>query len=100
MDPQRCPSSQLDQLLYHLGNPFTLEDGLSDTEKRGLASVLFFIYALKGTCPGIIGALRLLFGLDVTECVSLTVDCWDLGIARLKWLRSRAFVAFGFQLLW
>ncbi len=79
MDPQRCPSNQLDQLLYHLGNPFTLEDGLSDTEKRGLASSLFFIYALKGTCPGIIGALRLLYGLDVTACPAPNVDCWVLG---------------------
>lgn len=84
MDPQRCPSSQLDQLLYHLGNPFTLEDGLSDTEKRGLASSLFFIYALKGTCPGIIGALRLLYGLDVTACVSPNVDCWVLGESSLN----------------
>jgi phage tail-like protein len=84
MDPQRCPSAQLDQLLYHLGNPFTLEDGLSDREKRGLASVLFFIYALKGTCPGIIGALRLLYGLDVTACVQPNVDCWDLGFDLLN----------------
>ena len=84
MDPQRCPSNQLDQLLYHLGNPFTLEDGLSDTEKRGLASVLFFLYALKGTCPGIIGALRLLYGLDVTECVQPNVDCWILGESLLN----------------
>jgi phage tail-like protein len=84
MDPQRCPSSQLDQLLYHLGNPFTLEDGLSDTEKRGLASSLFFIYALKGACVGIIGALRLLFGLDVTECVSTNIDGWIIGVHSLN----------------
>lgn len=82
MDPQRCPADQLDQLLYHLGNPFLLD--LTDTEKRGLASVLFFIYALKGTCPGITGALRLLFGLDVTECASTNIDGWKIGFHSLN----------------
>ena len=78
IDPMRCPSHLLDNLLYHYGNPFTLEEGLTDTEKRKLLTVLFSIYAYKGTCPGVIGAIRTLYGINVTECVSANVECWVL----------------------
>lgn len=80
MDPGTAPSRFLDGLLAHLGNPFILEEGLSDTEKRRLASMLFDIYGLKGTCPGIIGAIRVLYGITVTDCVQANVDCWTLDV--------------------
>ena len=83
IDPLRVPSQFLDHLLYHLGNPFTLEEGLNDTQKRRLAMVLFAIYALKGTCPGMIGAIRVLFDITVTECIQGNIDCWILGESEL-----------------
>lgn len=83
IDPFRVPSQFLDHLLYHLGNPFTLEEGLSDTQKRRLALVLFALYSLKGTCPGIIGAIRVIYGINVTECVSANIDCWILDESEL-----------------
>jgi phage tail-like protein len=83
IDPLRCPSHLLDHLLYHYGNPFTLEEGMTDTEKRRLLSVLFTIYSFKGTCPGMIGAIRMLYGISVTECVAANVECWVLGESEL-----------------
>lgn len=80
IDPQRAPNSFLDGLLAHLGNPFILEEGLADIEKRRLAGMLFQIYKLKGTCIGMIGAIRLLYGIEVTDCVQANVDCWTLDV--------------------
>lgn len=84
IDPLRAPAAFLDLLLYNLGNPFTLEEGLSDNEKRRLATVLFTLYALKGTCFAIIGAIKILYGINVTECISANIDCWDLGVSDLS----------------
>ena len=84
IDPLRCPSNQLDQLLFHYGSPFTLEEGLTDTQKRQLVSVLFLMYSLKGTCIGIIGALSFIYGINVTECVQPNIDCWILGESELN----------------
>lgn len=84
IDPLRCPSHLLDQLLFHYGSPFTLEEGLTDTQKRALVSVLFLMYALKGTCVGIIGVLRFIYGINVTECVDGNEACWILGESELN----------------
>lgn len=78
-DPLRAPENFLDLLLYDLGSPFTLEEGLTSTEKRQLAIVLFTLYALKGTCFGVIGAIKVIYGINATECPSGTFDCWSLG---------------------
>jgi phage tail-like protein len=85
MDPLRCPSHLLDALLYHYGSPFTLEEGLNDNEKRRLLSVLFTLYSLKGTCFGIIGTIRILYGINVTECVEPNIQCWVLGESELNY---------------
>jgi len=83
MDPNTAPPRFLDGLLAHLGNPFILEEGLSDTEKRRLSLMLFDIYGLKGTCPGFIAALRILYDITVTDCVQANVDCWTLDVDSL-----------------
>ncbi len=83
-DPLRCPAPLLDQLLYHLGNPFILEEGMPADRKRMLALSLFTIYALKGTCYAIIGAVRLIYRVEVTECVQPNIECWILGIDTLN----------------
>ncbi len=80
-DPLRAPAEFLDLLLYDLGSPFTLEEGLSDTDKRHLALVLFTLYALKGTCFGIIGAIKVIYGINATECPDANTACWDLGLS-------------------
>lgn len=85
MDPERCPSHLLDALLYHYGSPFTLEEGLNDNEKRRLLTMLFTLYSLKGTCFGIIGAVRILYGINVTECVEPNIQCWVLGESELDY---------------
>lgn len=84
IDPLRAPSDFLDLLLYNLGSPFVLEEGLTDTEKRQLMLVLQVMYALKGTCFGIIGAMKVLYGINVTECVQGNVDCWVLNESELN----------------
>lgn len=78
-DPLRAPSEFLDLLLYDLGSPFTLEEGLTDTEKRRLALVLFTLYALKGTCFGVIGAIKVIYGINATQCLAGPEACWILG---------------------
>jgi len=83
IDPLRCPAALLDQLLFHLGSPFTLEEGLTENEKRRLATVLHVLFSLKGTCPGIVGAIRILYGINVTECIEPNIDCWELDIDEL-----------------
>lgn len=83
-DPLRAPEEFLDLLLYDLGSPFLLEEGLSSTEKRQLALVLFTLYALKGTCFGVIGALKVIYGINATECPSVNVDCWSMGESLLN----------------
>lgn len=80
IDPNTAPSRFLDGLLAHLGNPFILEEGLTDLEKRRLALALFDIYELKGTCPGIIGAIRILYGIIVTDCVQVNTTGWILDV--------------------
>ncbi len=84
IDPLRCPTFLLDQLLFHYGSPFTLEEGLDDTKKRQLVSVLFLMYSLKGTCIGIESALRFIYGINVTECVQPNIECWELGVSELN----------------
>lgn len=84
IDPLRCPSQFLDQLLFHYGSPFTLEEGLTDTQKRQLVSVLFLMYSLKGTCVGVIGALSFIYGITVTECAQANIDGWILGVSELN----------------
>lgn len=83
MDPDRCQSNFLDGLLYHYGSPFTLEEGLDDVTKRRLLNTLFTLYSLKGTCFGIIGAIRIIYGINVTECVEPNIQCWILGESEL-----------------
>lgn len=83
MDPQRCQSNFLDALLYQYGNPFELDEGIDDNTKRRLISTLFTLYSLKGTCFGIIGAVRIIYGINVTECVEPNIQCWVLGESEL-----------------
>lgn len=70
LDPDTAPEVWLDSILADLGNPFTFE--LSVIEKRRLAQILVDIYRSKGTGPGIVNAIRLFLGIEVT----LNVPGW------------------------
>jgi phage tail-like protein len=65
VDPDTAPERFLDAILWELGNPFSWLD-LTVTKKRLLARSLIALYALKGCGPGIIAAIRLLLGIEVT----------------------------------
>jgi len=71
LDPDTAPEVWLDSILADLGNPFTFE--LTATDKRRLAQILVDIYRSKGTGPGIVNAIRLFLGIEVT----LNVPGWS-----------------------
>ena len=63
-DPDTAPEQFLDAILWELGNPFNWLD-LAIAKKRLLGRWLLALYALKGSGPGIIAAVRLLLGIEV-----------------------------------
>lgn len=82
IDIDTASENFIDAILVDLGNPFT-ELGLAPLElidKRRLATVLVEIYSQKGTCTGIINAVRFFLGVELT-CYELnnTDDVWSLG---------------------
>lgn len=67
----------LDAMLVDLGDPFRFTD-LTTNERRKLIRVLFRMYRLKGTIPGIVYAIRFFLGLDVT-IDEFSAGGWELG---------------------
>lgn len=65
----------VDRLLADLGNPFKVEMGLST--KKKLATLLVSLYQQKGTDTGIIGAIRVIMGIEVT------IRSYNLRVGRL-----------------
>lgn len=93
IDPDRAPEPYLDAMLATLGNPFVFV--LTANEKRKLIRVLVAIYKTKGTEAGIIDAVRLFLGIDVTietanlEAAMFDVDLFDdaeFGISNISLL--------------
>lgn len=64
-DLDRASERFLDLKLAALGNPFDVSD-LTLPEKRRLAGVLVEMYGRKGTAGGIIDAVRLFLGIEIT----------------------------------
>lgn len=74
----------VDAMLADLGNPFEeFTAAFSLTEKRKLTTLLVPISKQKGTNPGIINAIRILLGIEVTIEVPGADDVWDLGVSEL-----------------
>lgn len=71
LDPDTAPEAWLDLMLGDLGNPFRF--ALTVVEKRRLAQLLVDIYRTKGVGPGIVDAIRLFLGIEVT----LNVPAWS-----------------------
>jgi len=68
----------LDALLYDLGDPFREKLGLTTAEKRKLATLLVDMYRQKGTCQGLINAVRVFTGLTMVGCRAPWDDVWEL----------------------
>ncbi len=64
VDPDTASEVWLDAMLRDLGNPFGFDMTLG--EKRKLVQLLVAIYKLKGTDQGIVSAVRLFLGVEVT----------------------------------
>lgn len=80
LDPDTAPEDFVDAMLDDLGNPFRFS--LTLTQKRKLVKLLRAIYKQKGTDQGIINAIRLFLGLEVTiEVPTLTMV--GLGYSKL-----------------
>lgn len=70
-DPDLAPEAFVDLMLIEMGNPFDFP--LTEIEKRKLVQILVPIYQSKGTGPGIVNAIRLFMGIEVT----LNVYAWS-----------------------
>ncbi len=80
-DPDLAPEDWLDAILADLGNPFTFP--LVEIDKRRLIRVLVDIYRQKGTCKGIVNAVRFFLGLEV-DCDEYNDETlWILGESEL-----------------
>lgn len=64
LDPDTAPEPFLDAMLADLGNPFTFP--LSVVQKRKLVMLLPTIFQEKGSAEGIVNAVRLFTGIEVT----------------------------------
>jgi phage tail-like protein len=69
----------LDLLLYEFGNPFQGLLPLTNNQKRKLLSLLVALYKEKGTCEGLINAVRILTGIQLSSCINPWDDCWVIG---------------------
>jgi phage tail-like protein len=65
LDPDTAPEQYVNAMLADLCAPFSFIPSLALVDKRRLIHVLLDIYKLKGTCVGIIDAVRFFLGLEV-----------------------------------
>lgn len=74
----------IDVILWDLGNPFAFIIGSDTNRKRRVARSLVLMYRQKGTCIGIVNAVRTLMGLE-SQClvVSETFPAWQLDVSLL-----------------
>ena len=68
----------LDSVLYDLGNPFESVYAEVPSYKRKVIWALVAMYREKGTCEGIINAVRLLTGVELLGCSRAWDDTWKL----------------------
>lgn len=93
LDPDTAPEAFVDAMLHDLGNPFDFDFTL--TEKRVLAKLLKPIYNQKGTDVGIINAIRLLMGIEVTITSPYKTGAY-LGVTSVigtTWVLSTSVIA-------
>lgn len=83
IDVDRAPEDFVDAILLDLGNPFSFD--LDEIDKRRLITLLVEIYRQKGTCVGILNAIRFFLALELT-CDEFNNDegTWILGIDDLE----------------
>jgi phage tail-like protein len=103
LDPMSTPSSVLDVLLQHLGNPLAFVAGLTEQKKRDLVWLLVPMYKKRGTAEGIEDAVRFFTGKTVTVVPwDIPTNTWRLGRSYLGLNTyigpSRSFVRYSFYL--
>jgi phage tail-like protein len=76
MDIETMRRDYLPILLWDLGNPFAFD--LTPYEQRKLAGVLVDMYRQKGTCVGIVNAVRFFVGVELVGCSKAWQDTWRL----------------------
>ena len=76
MDIETIRRDFLPVLLWDLGNPFAFD--LTPYEQRKLAGVLVGMYRQKGTCVGIVNAVRFFVGVELVGCSKSWADTWRL----------------------
>lgn len=78
-DPYRCPEHLLDQLLYHLGNPFRFSLPTTRIKRRLAFALQQGAYPIVGTVKGIEYLLRMLLDYNFEVNVFVTAQGWVLG---------------------
>lgn len=68
----------INALLWDLGDPFSDLLDLTYSQKRKLAGVLVQMYREKGTCDGIVNAVRFFLGITLSGCQQPFDDGWRL----------------------
>ncbi len=74
----RSRSEFLDAILFDLGDPLGYLFELTINEKRKLIALLVQIYREKGTCEGIVNAVRFFLGIELAGCSRAWADAWQL----------------------
>jgi phage tail-like protein len=77
-DIDKMRAEFLDNLLYDLGNPFAGMFDLTTNQKRKLAATLVGMYREKGTCEGIVNAVRFFVGVELSGCTDSWGTHWRL----------------------
>lgn len=84
LDVDLAPEPFVDAMLVDLGNPFEeFSAAFSLPEKRKLAKLLVPLSKQKGTDPGMVNAIRILLGIEVTIEVPARDGVWSLGDSEL-----------------
>jgi phage tail-like protein len=68
----------LDAILFDLGDPLGGLFDLTTNEKRKLIALLVQIYREKGTCEGVVNAVRFFVGVELSGCTRAWEDAWQL----------------------
>lgn len=99
LDPDSAPEPFVDAMLQDLGNPFTFP--LTLLQKRKLVGTLTSIYQQKGSAEGIVNAIRIFLGVEVTVAYQ-NFEGAGLGEAALDEsfiLAGGAFDAYAYEIL-
>lgn len=84
MDPQKVPAKLLGHKFADLGWDMDCLV-LTEAQKRKLLPLIPIIYRQKGTLPGIVNLVRLLFGIEITATIEQVTQekSWKIGFSKI-----------------